>query len=286
MLFSRICRDEGDGAGGGVDDSNASSKKGQDDSQAGAGNEGATGANKGGTTDPSKPKGDEKPTVESLTAELKEWKGKHETLSTKLGTQASKLGTKAKSLDDFQDALNKNPEHVIASLAKEAGIEFNVGKKSDSNADLLKALDSEDPAVRAAVADKIQGDRREVALFDGVMEKLSPTVKAMQDQVMAGKYPDFDDLGDVRDSISLKIDTGQLMKTEVLQLAARGANMTEAVKAAGELAVEEYKQVLAKKKEGQLGAGGVAGIDGSGKDGKISIMDILPILRKRPGAQT
>lgn len=188
------------------------------------------------------------PTVESLQKEIERLKGvetAHKELDGKYQSVTKKLGEQSKAVGlvrQLEEAFTKDPKSALAKFAKDYGLKINFDEGGpDPNAD---------PAV-------VEREALKAEMRAELMREIAPTLKTGHDFILGQKYEDFDDLRDNRTAIDMAVKSGQMSPAERDHLAARGMLMADALKAAGEKAVEEYKLSLAKKSKEQIeGAGG------------------------------
>lgn len=200
-----------------------------------------------------------KPTVESLTKELEEVKGKHADLATKLGAQSGNIG----KLKVMADAIQNDPLAVIKGIAKKAGINLNLGNSQAP--DLAKVLTDGSPEEQATAITAGQ-TASEKQVLDNMNAALDPLVE----EGMKTKYNDWDDLGDSRDAVAVVHVSGKLPDRELYHLAARGAVMETALEKAVEHGKKARDAELAKKNQEQ--------IDGSGTGGKPKAAESAMVL--------
>jgi len=204
--------------------------------------------------------------IEKLTNDLNDAKGKYDDISSKLGKQSAQI----KTLRDFSKKMKEDPKGMAAKILKDAGIK--AAFDGDKAIDLGKAMSIEDESERAAAA-KTYEEQMQVKLQNQLKSVLAP----VQEHILSTRHADWDDLGDTRDSLSLAVASGQMSETELTHLAARGLGMGDALKEAGKLAVEEYKESLAQKGKEQVSRG--AGTDEGGSEDAPDLTNILEDLK-------
>lgn len=160
-------------------------------------------------------------------------------IAKKLGKQSDQVGT----LKRFTDKLKSNPKALLEELAKQAKVKLYFDEPNKP--DLAKLLAEGTPEQQA---EALQTLNTKDPRLDAVLEKLS----VLDEQQMATKYADWDELGESRDVIGLSAAVGKLSLSELNHLAARGLNLPEAIEAAKKQAVEEYIDSLQTKNKGQI----------------------------------
>lgn len=267
-MFMRRFYDDADGSGGSATDADKSKAAGND---GGAGESGSTdNANTGGDDKDKKPA---EPTVESLMVTLKERDGKIADLSTRLGKQSSSV----KTVRDYNDRLNSDPVGLLNDIARQTGTKIRIGgDKSTSVRDMLL---SDDETVRVKAADDMLAREKEDAAVERINQRITPVLDSVLQGHLRAQFADFGDLAEDRDAIKAAISMGKLSKDEIFHYAARGMHLDAAITDAKAQGVEEYKEQLRLKNDGQVDTGG-RGKDLSDKDKQLKMSDVASGLNK------
>ena len=164
----------------------------------------------------------------------------------------------------------------MQQIAKTAGLKVKFGD-DPTPPDLTKTIGggtAEEVAAAIEQATKAVAPDPEIATMKQQMSTFAR-------QALAAKFNDFDDLADTRAVLDVASQTNVMSKDEILHYAARGAHMEEAIKAAKELGVTEYKESLQKKNvEHMPGGGGSA--PPSAEESKKLLDDVIGEMSKLP----
>lgn len=209
--------------------------------------------------------------IVGLKKDLDESRGKEKALSSKLGTQSNQIG----ELKKFADEMENNPKGLSQRICDGAGIKVNF--------DTQPAIGAEIEGLQPEQVGKLVQD-----ISSGVKAELEPTIKGAQDahtvfneQILANRYPDFDERAPERDSLKLAVASGGMSISELRHLAARGSMMEEAVAAAVQKGADEKLAELNKKAEEQISGGGTTSKDKAKGHTAESAADRLNRVRGR-----
>lgn len=262
-----IFRAEGDG--GGTGDNAVSETRTPEDAGATTnegGTDGASGEAGGkpeGKTDGATPSIEElQKQVEALTAEKTDLSKKNDKYVSDLGKMSKAVGLSRQLKEGFE----ADPQAMLKSLAAQYKIAVKIG---DEPPDLNKAFASGDPGEQASTLEQT------LTRFEQRLDaKFGQRFRTLHTADLAAKYPDFDDLDDTRTAIGQLVATNRMSQDELLHLAGRGFHLKEALDAAGQKAVEEYKAELARKAQGQVPGSGEPGNKDKGSGKAIKFGDI------------
>lgn len=217
------------------------------------------------------------PSIESLTKELETMTEERDTFKEKSEKTASKLGKQSyevKLLHDLTNLAKDQPREYVRKIAEKAGIGkiyFEDDKPADKIGLDLDGID--DDKLKALEALRVK-DRHEMR--QEVQDAISPLFRDM----IASKYPDWDDLADTRSAASAGRTKGILQPEEVDHLVARGLSMPAALNDAKELGKAEYIASL-NKKEGEHIPGSDASDTVAKKVGILDFSDIVKELNEQ-----
>ena len=222
---------------------------------------------KTGEDKPKEPSVDDlKSQLEAVTKERDTFKEKSEKTATKLGKQSHEV----KLLHDLTNLAKEQPREYVRKVAEKAGIGkiyFEEDKPADKIGLDLDGID--DDKLKALEALRVK-DRHEMR--QEVQDAISPLFREM----IASKYPDWDDLADTRAAASAGREKGILQPEEVDHLVARGLSMPAALNDAEELGKAKYIAFL-NKKEGEH----IPGSDASGTVlTKVDMLDFSNVVKE------
>lgn len=237
----------------------------------------------GGAGGSSNPKGAEEsggtggakePTVEERLKAMETDLAKATETNKELASKLGKTEEAVKGARDFTAALKdpKQAKTLIENIAKVHGTVLTFG--DDPTKTLLEQI--------------VSGDQKEVAkgltaiskqASEQARNEIKPLVDTILEERLASRYPDYDDLADSRSTTQALRLAGKLSDQEYDHLAARGLNMADALKKAGELAVAEYVKTLQEKNEGHIPGGGAGGGKLPAGEAVATLKSILPKLQ-------
>jgi len=201
--------------------------------------------------------------IEKLTKERDDWTTKHADIAKKLGEQSGHI----KTLKDLSRSMTQTPDKLIENIAKSAGLNVTINR--GTSVDLAKTFAEGDAGEQAkAIADSQAAGREDI------LNQVKAIIDPVAEHQTATKYPDWDDLGDFRDSLQAQHTAGNVPDRELYHLAARGANVESAIKAAREDAVKEYIADLTKKEQGQIAGASPSERPGA-KEAQLKIENVL-----------
>lgn len=210
-----------------------------------------------------------------------DWKTEAEKFKSQLGKQGEEVGklrNKLKTYDTFEQSL-QNPEtakNAISQLAKEAGLKIDFSDPNSAiDPDKLHSGDPDD----VTETFKQYG----TSIIDTVLNRISPDLQKMNEFMLKQEYPDFDELGDTRTLLRRGAQSGQISGDKLFHLAARGAQLPDAMKAAEQRGYEKAMEDIAKKTEGSSpDAGGHKGKSPSDKEADAKYQnDVITHLNHR-----
>lgn len=234
----------GDGATSKAGDQNVGTKN--DGKGSGTGDTGNTVAKGGGTGTPTFE--EQLKTATEANAALQT---KFDGLSTNYGKQSEQVGRLKHIAGQLTDANPEVRKRLLHGFAKTAGLDIHFGTPStganqDGDGDA-------DPAKAAAF---------DAAKFEANMNlQIKSILDPAQEQMLAAKHPDWDDLTDHRNLLALDISTSKVGHDELLHFAAKGRDLPNILSVHKDMVIKEYQESLAAKSEGQItgtGAGDVS----------------------------
>lgn len=257
MMFPIFFLDEGSGGGAGGGEGAAGDTAEADSKPTTDGGEGASGGSEGGAA-----KNAARETTKTKTGATEgdkvDYESEYKRLTEENSHLKKKVGTvanRAAILDKMEQAATKDPKKALQFLAKNFGIneDISFGKSQTDNLDtLLKAAESGDEAAIAKLKEDNRFANMMAQIENRISQKMSPLMENLKQEYLSKKYDDWDDIADDRSNIGLAHKAGQMDTAEIMHLAARGANMGEAIEDAKKQAVEEYVRQLEEKHGGHI----------------------------------
>ncbi len=233
-----------DGAASKAGDQNVGNKN--DGKGSGTGDAGNTAADGGGKGTPTLE--EQLKTATEANAALQT---KFDGLSTNYGKQSEQVGRLKHIAGQLKDANPEVRKRLLQGFAKTAGLDIHFGTPS-TGANQDGAGDA-DPA-KAAVFD--------AAKFETEMNlQIRSIIDPAQEQMLAQKHPDWDELTDHRNLLALDVSTSKVGQEELLHFAAKGRDLPNILSVHKDMVIKEYQETLAAKAEGQItgtGAGDVS----------------------------
>jgi hypothetical protein len=220
-----------------------------------------------GEEEPKEPSRDDlKTQLEAVTKERDTFKDKAEHNAKKLGKQSHEV----KLLNELTSLAKEQPREYVRKVAEKAGlgkVYFEEDKPAEKVGLDLDGID--DDKLKALDAMRVKGQqdlRREVH------DVVSPLIQNM----VAGRYPDWEDLASIRENVAVGRQRGIIQDAELDHLVARGLNMAAALNDAEERGKAKYIASL-QNKEGEH-------IPGSGAeeavDKKLAILDFAQVAKE------
>lgn len=218
--------------------------------------------------------GDKTPTVEeqlaAMTKERDEFKTKHSDLSVKIGKQSDNIAV----LKDFAHKIAEDPKGLMRSIAQKSGIDLYF---EDPLAAKLagdgKTAGSDDGG-KAATLQPLSSDEMHKMFNQQMQSVMNP----IHQELLKGRYEDWEELGEGRDTMSLAYSSGKLALPEILHLATRGRYLAEAVEKAKAIGEQEYIDSLTQKKTEQIDGAGAGSPKPTATDAVYRLTDVLDTL--------
>ncbi len=188
--------------------------------------------------------------------ELTDLTSKNEHLTMKLGKQSETVG----AFKRLAEARRDDPRGLAQSILKDAGIDVTIDT-GEKDLDLSGILNDE--VAEGKLKTAIEAAEKRGA--ETVKRELTPQLNQVFEAQLREKYPDWDQLSDTREALHQSTLSKTLTYKELMQLAAQGMHMGEALESAGKQAIETYKKELAAKAAGTLDTGNDDGSGGKPK---------------------
>lgn len=225
---------------GGQDAGNKDDGKGS-----GTGDAGSTAADSGGKGTPTPEE-----QLKAKTEEIVALQTEHDGLLNKYGKQSEQVGSLKKIAAQLTDANPEVRKRLLQGFAKTAGLDINFG--TPNPVAKMDGAGDADPAKAAAF---------DAAKFESEMNlQIRSILDPAQEQMLAQKHPDWDDLTDHRNLLALDVSTSKVGQDELLHYAAKGRDLPNILEVHKGMVIKEYQESLTAKGEGQITGTGAADV--------------------------
>jgi len=176
----------------------------------------------------------------------------------------SKMGNKLNTWSTIEQGFKMNPEGTLKALAERFNVKLPEekplgasGEQGDSNLnDLLDRLHKGED-VGKEIGEALT--KRDHAVVAQAVGQVNPILKAIQEEGLHKKYPDYDDHAEARAELNLRVKARVMSEDERDHLAVRGLVMPQALNESFDRGYQKALDDVSRKNAAGLGGGGGSG---------------------------